>query len=134
MADQIVLVDASVEIDDEAYPVVGNTLAYTEGNGETSVTAASQGGRPILVASQDVTTKVSMVKMEVPASIEMMNKSREIAAKGIGRVIRISGTDAAGNRLGRTFRSATMITDPEKSIQNEGTIPLEFKASPAVPS
>ncbi|MCK5127644.1 MAG: hypothetical protein KAR42_15410 [candidate division Zixibacteria bacterium] len=134
MADQIVLVDASVEVDDEAYPVIGNTIVFTEGNGETSVTAASQGGRPILVASQDITTKVSTVKFEVPSSVEMMNKSREIGAKGIGRVIRISGTDAGGNRLGRTFRSAALVTDPEKSIQNEGTIPMEFKASPAVPS
>ena len=58
MADQIVLVDASVEVDDEAYPVIGNTIVFTEGNGETSITAASQGGRSILVASQDVTTIV----------------------------------------------------------------------------
>lgn len=134
MADQIILVDASVEVDDEALPVVGNTIAYTEGLGESSVTAATQGGKPIVVASQDVTTKISMIKFEVPSSVQMMNATRDIGARGFGRVVRLSGTDPAGNRLGRTFKSALLITDPEKSVQNEGTIPLEFKAAPAIPS
>jgi len=134
VADQIILVDASVSIDDEAFPVKGNTLSFTEGLGESSVEAATQGGKTILIVSQDVTTRVSMVKFEVPTSIDMMNKTRDIAAKGAGRTVRVSGSDPAGNRLGRTFKSAIMVTDPEKSIQNEGSIPLEFKAAPAVPS
>ncbi len=134
MADQIILVDASVEVDDEAFPIKGNTLSFTEGLGESSVEAATQGGKTILIVSQDVTTRKSMVKFEVPTSVEMMNKSRDIAAKGPGRTVRISGTDPAGNRLGRTFKSAIMVTDPEKSIQNEGSIPLEFNAAPAIPS
>ena len=134
MADQITLVDASVEIDDEAFPIKGNTLSFTEGLGESSVESAIQGGKPILIVSQDVTTRVSTVKFEVPTSVDMINKSRDIAAKGAGRTVRVSGTDPAGNRLGRTFKSAIMVTDPEKSIQNEGSIPLEFKAAPAIPS
>ena len=134
MANQVILVDASVEVDDEALPVIGNTISYTEGLGESSVTAASQGGKPILVVSQDLTTKISMIKFEVPASVAMMNATRDIAARGFGRVVRMSGTDPAGNRLGRTFKSGIMVTDPEKNVQNEGTIPLEFKSSPAIPS
>jgi len=134
MADQIILTDVSVEVDDNAWPVKGNSLSYTEGLGESSVESATQGGKTILIVSQDTTTKVSMVKFEVPTSIDMMNQTRDVHAKGAGRTVRISGTDQAGNRLGRTFKSAIVVSDPEKAIQNEGSIPVEFKSAPAIPS
>ena len=134
MADQIILTDASVEVEDEAWPIIGNSVTYTEGLGDKTLIALTQGGKPVMCVSQDVTTRKSMIKFEVPSSIEMMDKTRDTQVKGFGLVIRISGTDAAGNRLGRTFRSAVHTNDPEKAIKNDGTIALEFASSPAVPS
>ena len=131
---EIILVDASIEVDDETVSVEGNTIVIVEGQGETTVKAASKGGVPVVVSSQDITTKIGMVKFEMPASVESMNLSRDFKARGAGRVVRVSGTDAAGNRLGRTLTQGVMTNDPDKAIQSEGKIPIEFSGAPLAAS
>ena len=131
---EIILVDASIEVDDETVSVEGNTIVIVEGQGETTVKAASKGGVPVIVSSQDITTRIGMVKFEMPASVESMNLSRDFKARGAGRVVRVSGTDAAGNRLGRTLTQGVMTNDPEKAIQSEGKIPVEFSGAPLAAS
>lgn len=131
---EIILVDASIEVDDETVSVEGNTIIIVEGQGETTVKAASKGGVPVIVSSQDITTRIGMVKFEMPASVESMNLSRDFKARGAGRVVRVSGTDAAGNRLGRTLTQGVMTNDPEKAIQSEGKIPVEFSGAPLAAS
>jgi hypothetical protein len=135
MADQeIILVDASIEVDDEAVTVEGNTIVLVEGQGTTTTKAATRGGRVIPVHSEDVTAKVGMVKFEMPASVVNLNLARDIKALGAGRVVRVSGTDAQGNRLGRTLTQGIMSNDPEKAIQSEGKIPIEFSGAPLAAS
>jgi len=134
MADQIILTDASIEVDDEAMPIMGNTIIFTEGLGTSTLIAASQGGKIVMIPSEDISTKVSSIKFSVPCSGEMIDKTRDIKVAGFGRVIRLSGTDAAGRRLGRTFKGGLMTNDPEKAIQAEGAIPVEFNAAPAIVS
>jgi hypothetical protein len=131
---EIILVSASVEVDDETVTVEGNSLAITEGQGTSTVKAATKGGRVIAVVSEDVTSKIGMVKFDMPASIDSMNLARDFKARGAGRVIRVSGTDALGNRLGRVLTQAVMTNDPEKSIQNEGKISIEFHGAPLIAS
>lgn len=131
---EIILVNASVEVDDETILVEGNTIVCIEGLGESTVTAASNGGTPVVVISEDVTTKIGMVKFEMPATVNSFNLSREFRTRGAGRVVRVSGTDPAGNRFGRTLTQGIMINDPEKAIQNEGKIPVEFAGAPLVSS
>lgn len=131
---EIILVDASVEVDDETVSVEANTIVIVEGQGETSVKAASKGGVPVIVSSQDISTKIGMIKFEMPASVNSMNLARDFKARGSGRVVRVSGTDAAGNRLGRTLTQGIMTNDPEKAIQNEGKVPIEFHGAPLAAS
>ena len=135
MADQeIILVDASIEVDDETITLEGNTLVFVEGQGTTVTKSASRGGRPVAVHSQDATSLVGMIKFEMPASVVSINLARDIKARGAGRVIRVSGSDGQGNRLGRTLTQAVMSNDPEKAIQNEGKIPIEFSGAPLIAS
>ena len=135
MADsQIILVDASVEVDDEAITIEGNTIALVEGQGESTVKAASRGGKPVMVVSEDITGKVGMIKFEMPGTVESINTSRDFKARGAGRVVRVSGTDAAGNIMGRTLTQGIMTNDPEKAIQNEGKISVEFAGAPLAAS
>lgn len=129
-AEEIILVDASVEVDDEPVTVEGNTIVITEGQGTSTVKAASRGGKTVVVTSEDITTKIGGIKFEMPASVNSMNVSRDFKARGAGRVVRVSGTDPAGNRLGRTLTQGSMVNDPEKAIQNEGKIPIEFMGAP----
>ena len=129
--EETILVDASIEVDDEAITIEGNTIAYTEGQGESTVKAATKAGRTVIVISEDITTKVGMIKFEMPATVQSANTSRDFKATPAGRItVRMSGTDAAGNRLGRTLTQGTMVTDPEKAIQNEGKIAVEFRGAP----
>lgn len=135
MADQeVILTNASIEIDDEAVTVEGGSITIVEGLGAVTTKAASRGGRPVAVHSEDVTTKIGMVKFEMPASIANMNLARDIRQRGPGRVVRVSGTDGQGNRLGRTLTQAVMTNDPEKAIQTEGKIPMEFSGAPLIVS
>lgn len=135
MADQeIILVDASIEVDDETVTVEGNTIVIVEGQGTFTTKGATKGGRIVAVHSEDITTKVGMIKFEMPASVSSMNLIRDFKALGPGRVVRVSGTDAAGNRLGRTLTQGVMSNDPEKAIQNEGKIPVEFSGAPLIMS
>lgn len=135
MADQeIILVDASIEVDDETVTVEGNTIVLVEGQGTSSTKSATRGGRVVTVHSEDVTTKVGMVKFEMPASVASLNLARDFKALGAGRVVRVSGTDPQGNRLGRTLTQGIMSNDPEKAIQNEGKVPIEFSGAPLLAS
>lgn len=128
--EQIILTNVSIEVDDEAVVVEGNTVVLVEGQGESTVKMATRGGLPVPIISDDVTTKVGMVKFEMPASIESINASKDFKALGAGRVVRVSGIDPAGNRMARTLSSSIMTNDPEKAIQNEGKIPIEFSGAP----
>ena len=131
MADQeIILVDASVEVDDEVITLEGNTLVIVEGQGEVMTKAATRGGRAVMVHSADITTRVGMIKFEMPASVASMNLARDFKALGPGRVVRVSGSDGQGNRLGRVMTQGVMSNDPEKAVQNEGKIPIEFSGAP----
>lgn len=131
---ETILVDASVEVDDEPVTISGDSIVFVEGLGEKSVTAASKGGKSVVIISEDISTKIGQVKFEMPATIESINSSREFATKGAGRVVRISGTTPDGTRMGRTLTQAIMTTDPEKQIQNDGKISVEFMGAPLVTS
>jgi len=131
---EIILVSASVEIDDETVTVKGNTLKLKEGQGESTVEAGTNGGEVVPIISEDVTTRVGMVSFDMPASIKSMTLARDIKARGAGRVVRVSGIDSAGNRMSRTLTQGIMTNDPEKAIQNEGTLTLEFSGAPLIAS
>lgn len=131
---ETIIVNASVEVDDDALTVEGNSLAFTEGQGEQTLRAASRGGRIVMVASDDITTHVGKIKFEMPSSVASINIARDIKARGVGRVVRVSGIDSQGNRLGRTMTQAVLTSDPEKVVQNEGKFVLEFSGAPLTPS
>ncbi len=131
---EIILTDVSIEVDDETVTVEGNSVVLTEGQGTLTMKAASRGGRVVPVASEDITSKIGKVKFEMPASVQAINLAKDIKARGVGRVVRVSGTDAQGNRLGRTLTQGAMVNDPEKAIQNEGKLPMEFEGAPLTAS
>lgn len=132
--EEIILVDVSVEVDDEAVTLEGNSLSFKEGTGESSMKAASRGGKTVMVPSLDITTKVGMIKFDMPSSINSIEASRSWAVAGTGRVVKISGTDPAGNRIGRTMTQALNTNDPDKAVQNEGKLTVEFQGAPLIPS
>lgn len=136
---EIELVDASIEIESPTFngtvTVRGNTVTVKEGTGEVTVEAATNGGVPVMVHSRDVTTKVGMVKFEMPGSVKSHDIARSIALSPLGTVVaRVSGTDDAGNRYGRTLRQGSMTNDPDKAIQQGGNVPIEMSGAPLTQS
>ncbi len=135
MPDQeVILSDASVEVDDVPWTVEGNTIVLVEGQGTFTTKSASRGSRPVSVHSLDASTLVGMVKFEKPMSVVSANRTRDTKALGPGRVVRVSGTDPDGNRLGRTLNHAVLANDAEKAVQNEGKLPVEFSGDPLIAS
>ena len=134
MGEEIILTSVSIEVDDDSVTVEGNTVVLKEGTGESTVKAAINGGKVVTVISTDQTTKVGMIKFSMPATVIALNTSRNWAALGAGRTVRATGLDPAGNRLARTLRSGIMTTDPEKAVQNEGVIEIEFQGAPLTPA
>ena len=136
---EVIVVTAAVEVECPTFTgtltVMGDTLVLVEGQGVSSVESAMNGETPIPVISLDTKTLVGVVKFEVPSSAKMIEAVRAIKAAPLGSVfVRSSGTDPAGNRMGRTGLNGTMINDPEKAIQNGGKIPVELHGSPLTPS
>lgn len=136
---EIELVDASIEIESSTFngtvTVRGSTITVKEGTGEVTTEAATNAGQPVMVHSQDITTKVGMVKFEMPGSVKSHDIARSIALSPLGTIVaRVSGTDAAGNRYGRTLRQGAMTNDPDKAIQTGGNIPIELSGAPLAQS
>ena len=130
MADlEIILVSASVEVNDDAVTVEANTLALVEGQGESTLKAATRGGVVVMISSEDISTKVGMIKFEMPASVGNMDLSKSWKSLRNGLTVVVSGTDENGNVLTRTLTQGVMTNDPEKSIQNEGKIQIEFSGA-----
>lgn len=129
-----ILTNVSIEVDDEAIEINPDSVTYNEGLGESTVTAGSKGGRPTTIVSTDETTRVGMIKFEMPATVKAQDLSRDFKARGDERVVKMSGMDSEGNRFGRTLRHGVMTPDSEKEVKNEGKIEIEFKGAPLVPS
>lgn len=132
---EIPLTNASVEVNDEVVTIENGSLVIVEGQGEVSVRTASNGGNPVVVPSEDLSTKVGKVKFEVPTSVSAANFFKDVKARPIGtNTVRVSGVDPAGNRLGRTLALGSMVNDPEKAIQTDGKFPVEFEGAPLAAS
>lgn len=132
---EIILTDASVDVNDETITIENGSLTFVEGQGETTVRSASNGGRPVIVPTVDIGTMIGKIKFDTPSSIQSMNFFRDVKARPIAsNVVRVSGTDAAGNRLGRTLTAASLMSDPEKAIQTDGKFTVDFEGAPLVVS
>ena len=126
------LANATVLINNQAFAIVPNTLVFTEGQGEQTIKAASTGGGGVeQIYTDDVETKFSMVKFELFATVDGIEDTKSIKSQLNNNVVQIFGNTPEGS-ITRTFTKAALLTDPEKALGTDTTIPVEFKSNPAI--
>ena len=126
------LADATVLVNNQAIAIVPNTLVFTEGQGEQTIKAASIGGGQVeQIFANDIETNFSMVKFELYATKDSIEDTKSIKANLNNNVVQIFGNTPEGS-VTRTFTQAALLNDPEKALGTDTTIPVEFKANPAI--
>ncbi len=126
---QFILSDPQITVNDELWPVKGNTVTYTDGRGEHSVEGLSTGGGSTIISvSTDVTTKVPMLNFSMPADPASIDKVDAARGRFTNNTIVVAGSDNLGNQITKTFSSAIIVNNPERELQQDGSIALEWKA------
>lgn len=126
------LTDATVTVNNEAVPIMPNSLKFTEGLGEQNVRAVSiGGGKTEQLYSNDVSTNMSTVTFQLPTTKETIELARAWKTNGNRNVVGIAGRTPDG-RVTRTFTQCALVKDYEVEVGAEGGIEVEFKGNTAI--
>ena len=107
--------------------IVANSLSYKLGDGDKVIRAISAGGNAITpVVTENVETKLSMIKFSVPNTSEGLRLSREMAQAGEANEFQIVDEEAQVS-----FSTMALMTEPERPLTQDGEIELEFMGPPA---
>ena len=133
MAD-IAVTNPQVVVNNVAVPVIPNSVTYTEGFGEQNQRVQSAGGgNTELVFSDDVETKISMVKFSMLNTQANIDLIRSWKANRNANAITITGDPRdGGDALKRTFANGALTTDYEVNLGADTEIEVEFMTDPAV--
>jgi len=105
-----------------------NSVTTVDGLGETSVEALSAGGGSITTAhSEDVSTKVSVVKAKLDNTTENAELIRGWKTLIGANFITVQEKDYRG-----VFFHMSLTTDPEKEFKNLPEVEVEFKGDVAL--
>ena len=128
----IQLSDATFIVNNESVATMPNTISFTEGLGEQSMKAASIGGGAVEpIYSNNIESNFSMVKCEIPSTPENIELVKGWKLNRNNNVVQVVGETTEGT-LTRTFARAAITNDYEVGIGTDSSIPVEFKATPAV--
>lgn len=129
----IPIANPQVTVNNEPWVVVPNSVSYTEGKGEQNFRAGSVGGGQVVpVITNNVDTNFSNFKLSIYPDPEYINRARQVKVNGSRNVVSISGTNADGKTLRRTFNQAIITNDYEIPLGADTVIELEFKSQAAV--
>ena len=124
--------DAAVQVNNNTVAIIPNTLAYTEGKGEQTIRAASAGGGQVeQIYANNVESNFSMVKFELPATVENIELAREWKSNANANLVQLAGSTPEG-RVTRTFSQAALLSDYEVPLGSDTNISIEFKSNPAI--
>lgn len=123
------LSNPTVTVNDEVILIKADSFEYTLGFGDMNLRPESAGGgSQEIVATEDVSTKISMCKFTVLTKSTTKNQVTGwlvASRRGPGNVVKASEGD-----FNVTFRQARIITDTNFSLGSEGETEIEFKANP----
>lgn len=106
-----------------------NTLSYDDGFGEYNVrNAVVGGGQTEQVFSEDLSTKFSMVKFNLPSTAASAALVREWKNNLNNNVVELQGKT---DNFTRIFTQASIQGNPEVNLSTDGSVELEFKSNPA---
>ena len=127
----IQLTDATVIVNNETIGVIPNSVKFDEGLGEQKLRSVSVGGgKTEQVYAQDVETKFSMLKFDVPTTVDNIRLAREWKLNGNANVAQITAENADGNVI-RTFTGAAITNNYEVDMSVDGNISIEITSNSA---
>ena len=110
--------------------IVPNSLSYKLGTGDKVIRAVSAGGGSITpVTTDNVETKLGMIKFAVPNTSEGLLLARQMADAGESNEFQIADPD-----LQVSFSNMSLMTEPERPLTQDGVIELEFMGPPGTES
>jgi len=122
-----VLSTPQIIVNNIVFPIVPNSLVYTEGFGEYNMRGSSVGaGKTEVVFSENSENKISKINFELFPTAENVESIREWKAAQNDNAIEIVDSE-----LQRTFTNAALINDYEVNIGADTTISVEFVSDPA---
>lgn len=117
----------ALEINNNTLAIVPNTLLYTEGFGEDTVSVASAGGGSSeLITFENAEMFKGKVNFEVFTTKRNIDFLRAIKAQPGSNVVSFTD-DRTG--FARTITNATIINDYEVNLSSEGKIAIEIEGS-----
>ena len=130
-----VLANPQVTVNNVAFAIKPNSLAFTEGFGEQIVRAASAGGSlAVQVLADNVEDNFSDCKFSLDNTIENIELARVWkSAPGQNGII-VTGTVTNGTssqNFRRAFNKASLMNNYEVPLGADVSIDLEFKSDPA---
>lgn len=123
------LANVGLQVNGVTVGYLPNTLTITAGNGNRTLRSLTGGGNSLKhVYSEDITTKVSKVTFQLPATAFDIQNIRNWQNNGFNNVIVLS--DQSTN-FSLTVQKATLINDPDISFSQDSSITVEFQGTPA---
>lgn len=122
----------TITVNNNVVAINPNSVAYTEGKGEQQVRAASAGGGQVeQIFSNNIETNFSMIKFEMPSTVDNIALAREWKSNTNQNLVQMTGRTVEGD-VSRTFTQAALLPDYEVPLGSDTNIAIEFNANPAI--
>lgn len=122
--------DVSIIVNNEKIGYVPNSLSMTYGFGESELRTVVVGNGIIdHDFSEDLESRVSMVKFSLRTTSDNINKFKVWKGNRSNNALRLVG--ASGTGFDAFVTSAAIMNDPEINFQSDGQIEIEFKGNQA---
>ncbi len=125
------IADANLVVNSDNVGYMPNTLKFSEGLGEQTVRAVSDGGGSVSqVFANNLESAFARVSFELPVTAETIALVRGWKLNGNSNVVQILASTPEG-RMTRTFNRAALITDYDVEIGADTNISVEFQTAKA---
>ena len=122
--------DIIILVNNEQIAYTADSLSWKDGLGDSNTRNAVVGGGQVEpIFSQDLATKVGMVKFSMPSTIESDGLKRTWKLNNNANVVELVGP--AGSSFSKIFTAAAIQDDPEVSAGTDGNVEIEFRGNPA---
>lgn len=122
--------DVTILVNNEQIAYTADSLSWKDGLGNSSTRNAVVGGEQVEpIYSQDLATKVGMVKFAMPSTVEADELKRTWKLNKNANVVELVGP--SGTTFSKIFTSAAIDDDPEVNAGTDGNVEIEFSSAPA---
>jgi hypothetical protein len=122
--------DITILVNNKTIAYTADTLNSKDGLGVFSIrNSIVGGGQTEQVFSQDLATKVGMVKFSLPTTTENEALVRSWKINKNNNVVELIG--AGGEDFTKIFTQAAILGDPEFNYATDGDVEVEFNSNPA---